>query len=202
MAVSASRGVRHVTRLAAACGWLLLGLAVAQAQVTTTMTTNTYGVPGTTAKQIVQYMQSHPIRGDHGSAFANIRPRYTLSVKTAARGAICRAASVGVKIHFVLTLPEATGTRGMSKRVRTAWNGFSSFVKRHEEHHRQSYIGCAKSFVSAAKRETAPSCMAVEAAIRRMFDKHKRDCEAKQVAWDRGQKGALRKQSIVRLAGY
>jgi predicted secreted Zn-dependent protease len=202
MAVSASRGVAVLIRTAAVAIVLLFGVTLAHAQVTTSTTTNTYGVPGTTAKQVVQYMQSHPIRGDHGSAFANIRPRYTLTVKTAVSGSICRASKVAVKIHFTLTLPEATGTNRMSKRVRGAWNNFIGFVKRHEEHHRQSYIGCANTFVRAAKRETAPSCSSVEFAVRERFDEMKRDCEAKQVAWDRGQKGALRNQSIVRLAGY
>lgn len=166
------------------------------------MTTNAYPVQGTTAKQIVRHMQSHPIRGDHGSAFANIRPRYTLSVKTAEKGGICRAADVDVHIHFTLTVPEASQRSRMSGQVRSAWDSFSRFIRNHEEHHRQSYIGCAKAFVREARRETAPSCFAVEREIRRMFETAKRDCEAKQVAWDRGQKGALRRQSIVRMAGY
>lgn len=199
MAVSASRGVVGVALLAAML--TLMSVATARAQVTTSTTTNTYAVPGSTAKSIVQYMQSHPIRGDHGSAFANIRPSYTLTLKTAGKGPVCRATSVAVKIRFTLTLPEAT-SKTMPKRVRSAWNSFSAFVKRHEEHHKQSYIGCANAFVRAAKRETASSCGSLEYEIRNMFDDHKRDCEAKQVAWDRGQKGALRNQTIVRLAGY
>jgi predicted secreted Zn-dependent protease len=202
MCVSASRGVAALIRAGLAVLAVLLGATFAHAQVTTSTSTNTYSVPGTTAKQVVQYMQGHPIRGDHGSAFANIRPRYTLTLKTADKGSICRASKVAVKVHFTLTLPQATGTSRMSKRVRTAWNAFIGFVKRHEEHHRQSYIGCANAFVRAAKRETAPSCSSVEFAVRKRFDQMKRDCEAKQVAWDRGQKGALRNQSIVRLAGY
>jgi len=181
---------------------VLLGTLPAFGQVTTTLTTNTYSVPGTTAKAIIRYMQSHPIRGDHGSAFANIRPRYTLSVKTAEKGAICKATDVEVKIHFNLTMPDAADKSRMSRNVRSAWNSFSAFIRNHEEHHRQSYIGCANTFLRAARRETANSCFAVESAVRRMFEKAKRDCEAKQVAWDRTQKGVLKRQSIVRMAGY
>lgn len=166
------------------------------------MTTNTYPVPGTTAKAIVRYMQGHPIRGDHGSAFANIRPRYTLLVDGRENGGICRADEVRVKIHFTLTMPEATGTRQMPARVRSAWDSFSKFIRSHEDSHRRSYVGCAESFVRQARREAAPSCLAVESAVRRLFDRMKRDCEAKQVAWDRTQKGRLNGQALVRMAGY
>ena len=189
------------TLLAAALGVVLV-VAPVQAQVTTTVTTNTYPVPGTTAKSIVRFMQGHPIRGDHGSAFANIRPRYTLSVKSAVKSATCRATEVGVKIHFTLTVPEATQTKQMSSRVRSAWNSFSRFIRDHEDYHRRSYVGCANSFVRQARRETAKSCFAVESAIRRVFDKSKRDCEAKQLAWDKTQKGRLKGQTLVRMAGY
>lgn len=188
-----------------AAGAVILGClweAPSLAQVTTSTTTKTYPVPGTTAKAVIRYMQGHPIRGDNGSAFANIRPRYTLSVKTAEKGAICRATDVDVKIHFTLTLPQATGRASMSSRDRKSWDSFAAFIRNHEDHHRRSYTSCAKSFVQQARRESASSCFAVESSIRRLFDQMKRDCEAKQVAWDRTQKGALRSHAFVRRAGY
>ena len=190
-----------VIALVAACS-AAGSAAPAVAQVTSSVTTNTYSVPGTTAKSIVRYMQSHPIRGDHGSAFANIRPRYTLTLDSAERGGMCRATEVRVKIHFTLTVPEASQKSRMSGRVRSAWNSFSSFIRSHEDQHRRSYIGCAESFVREAKREKAASCFAIESAIRRLFDRMKRDCEARQVAWDKTQKGRLKGQTLVRMAGY
>lgn len=181
---------------------LLAGFVPAMAGVTTTSHTNSYSVPGTTAKAVMRYMQSNPIRGDHGAAFASIHPSYALSIDSKQSGAMCRATRVDVRISFALTLPEATGRAQMSKRVRSAWDAFAAFARGHEEHHRQSYIGCAKSFVAAAQQKRGPSCVALEGDIRRAFESSKRDCEAKQVAWDRGQKGVLRRQSLVRMAGY
>jgi predicted secreted Zn-dependent protease len=188
------------------CGIILAvaiaGLVPAFAGVKTTQSQQNYSVPGTTARQLVQYMQSHPFAGDHGGAFANIRPRYTLSTTTKQSGVICRATRVDVSIHFTITLPVATNLNSLSKGVRSAWNSFAGFAKAHEEHHRQSYIGCAERFVANAMKQKAESCGALEVEIRSLFEKAKKVCEQRQSAFDRQQKGALERQSLMKMAGY
>jgi predicted secreted Zn-dependent protease len=179
-------------------------LSPALAGVKVTISQNAHKVPGTTAKALVMYMQSNPVRGDHGGAFANIRPRYTLSITTKdqKKGGICRAKKVDVNIHFTLTLPEATNIKGMSKKVRTAWNSFIGFARSHENQHKHSYIGCAERFIAQALKQSAESCGALEMNIRRMFDESKRKCEQRQSAFDRQQKGVLLRQSLIRMAGF
>ena len=178
------------------------GVVPVLAEVTATDTHRKHRVDGTTARALVSNMQRHPFAGDHGGAFANIRPRYTLSVDTKESSGQCRPTEVDVKINFVITLPEATQRARMSASVRKAWDNFVAFAKRHENTHRSSYIGCAKSFVSRAMRERGESCFAVESAIRRMFDKAKRDCEVKQVNFDRSQRGAVTRLRLFNMAGY
>lgn len=190
-------------RCAMAAVLVLLDTAPLMASgVTTSTTVRTYPVPGSTAKALVGYMLRNPVQGDHGAAFANIRPSYSLAVETQERGGVCRVRDVHVTIRFSMTLPVAANAAQMSSQVRSAWNSFAAFARRHEEAHRASYIGCANRFVAAAKQETAPGCYTVSSAVRRLFSAAKRDCEVRQVDFDRQQKRVLASQRLFRMAGY
>lgn len=179
-----------------------LAILPAAAGVRTTSVTRAYVVPGTTAKAVVTYMQRHPFPGDSGGAFANIRPSYSLSVETRPQGGICRASKVDLAVRFVITLPEARDYSRMSPGTQRAWRGFAAFAQRHEEAHRLSYIGCAERFVAQARRQTAKSCRALESTVRRMLQQARRDCEAKQAAFDRRQPNAVRALALFNMAGY
>jgi predicted secreted Zn-dependent protease len=198
----ASRGIGTSLRWALVLALIGASVIPVLAGVTATDTKRSHKVDGTTAKALISNMQRHPFAGDHGGAFANIRPRYTLFVDTAERGNQCRPTDVDVRINFTITLPEATQRARMSKSVRNAWDNFVGFARRHENTHRSSYIGCAKAFVSAAMRERGESCFAVESAIRRMFDRAKRECEVKQMSFDRAQRGAVTRLTLFNMAGY
>lgn len=172
------------------------------AGVRSTSEMHAYRVPGATARSVVSYMLRNPFPGDHGGAFANIRPRYKLFVDTKENGGICRARDVDLNVHFVVTLPEATDIERMSARTRSAWHNFVTYARRHEEGHRISYVGCAKRFVAEAKRETAATCHALESRIRRALQQARRDCEAKQSAYDRQRRNGVRGLALFNMAGY
>lgn len=178
----------------------LLFAPAATAQVTTTNRTIYYRVSGTTAKALLSNLLRHPVAGDHGAAFANIRPTYSLDVQTAATGGLCRPAKVQVRISFRTTLPQAEGRLGGS--TASAWKQFVDFATRHEQWHQRSYTACAERFVRAAKKQAAPSCSAVSSITRRMFRKARRDCEAEQLAFDRREKAPLSRLRLFRMAGY
>lgn len=180
----------------------MVAMMPAVAGVRSSSVTHAYKVPGTTAKGVVSYMLRNPFPGDHGAAFANIRPKYRLSVASRPSGGNCRVDDVNVDIRFVITLPEARDANRMSRKTRSAWQSFAAFARRHEEAHRASYLSCAKSFVAAARRERAESCHALDARIRRMFEEAKRDCEAKQTAFDRQQKRIVPGLALFNMAGY
>jgi predicted secreted Zn-dependent protease len=144
-------------------------------------------------------MNSNPVRGDHGNAYASIHPTYNLSVKTKERGGQCRA-DVTVSLRLDLTLPKAASPDGMSSRTRSAWNSFVNYARKHEEWHQRSYTSCAQSFVSKARRMTAGQCLALQSDIRTAFNQMKRDCEAKQVAYDRGQRPVVAGMALFSMA--
>lgn len=188
--------------------WLraaLLGAAlaafapVATAQVTVTVNKRDHLVQGTTASALVRSMNSNPIRGDHGSAYASIHPNFNLSVKTKEKGGMCRA-DVSMKLRLDLTLPKAASPGKMSSRTRSAWNSFAGYARNHEAWHQSSYTSCAKRFVSSASRMSGKQCIALQSDIRTAFNKMKRDCEARQLEYDRGQRSVVARMTLFSMA--
>jgi predicted secreted Zn-dependent protease len=145
-------------------------------------------------------MQRNPFPGDHGAAYANIRPSYELSLRTAERGGECHVEAVTLDIRFIVTLPAARDERRMSARARQAWQAFVAFARRHEEAHRVSYLSLARAFVARARTESARTCPALRSAINQMLRESKRNSEAAQAAFDRQQKQQLAGLGLFRLA--
>jgi predicted secreted Zn-dependent protease len=181
-------------------GAALLSLcAAALAEVTVTVHQRDHLVSGTSAAGLVRSMNGNPVRGDHGNAYASIHPNFNLSVSTRERGGICRA-DVRIRLSFQLTLPKAASPGAMSSRTRSAWNGFANFAKRHEAWHQSSYTGCAKSFVAKAERMSDRQCHALQSDIRQAFNQMRRDCETKQLSYDRSQARVLAGLALFSMA--
>lgn len=164
-----------------------------------TVNTSSHLVQGTTAAGLVRSLNGNPVQGDHGNAYASIHPSYSLSVKTRERGGQCRA-DVSIRLNFSLILPKAASPGGMSSRTRSAWNSFANYARNHEAHHQSSYTGCAKSFESRAERMSGKQCMALQSDIRTAFNKMKRDCEATQLDYDRGQRSVVAGMALFSMA--
>ncbi len=196
------RGAQGALRVLAAQACLVALACPAWAEVTSSVENRTHRVPGVTARAVVDYMLRHPFPGDHGAAFANIRPHYRLSLDVGDTGRLCRVEDVGVGIRFVVTLPVAVDRARMNSRVRAAWDGFASFARRHEETHKQSYLSCARAFVSKARAATATSCGDLRSEVRQMFNEARRSCEARQRPFDRQQSLAVRRLTLFDMAGY
>ena len=139
------------------------------------------------------------MRGDHGNAYASIHPNFNLSVKTKEGGGLCRA-DVSIRLRFDLTLPRAASPGSMSSATRSAWNSFANYARSHEAWHQSSYTSCAKSFVSRAERMSDRQCLSLQSDIRTAFSKMKRDCEAKQLEYDRGQRAVVAGMRLFSMA--
>src|SRR5579871_4604356 len=79
----------------------------ADAGVTSSIEQHDFMVEGSTATELVRYMNNHAFEGDSGRAYANMHPTYELSLTTTQAGAMCRPASVDVHVDLSLTLPVA-----------------------------------------------------------------------------------------------
>ena len=112
---------------------------------------------------------------------------------------MCRA-DVTIRLNFSLILPKAASPGAMSSSTRSAWNSFVSYARNHEAWHQSSYTSCAKSFVSRVERMSDKQCFALSSDIRTAFNKMKRDCEAKQLAYDRGQRAVVAGMRLFTMA--
>lgn len=185
---------------AALSGAVTLALcATAVAEVTVTVNKRDHVVQGTTAAGLVRSLNGNPIRGDHGSAYASIHPTFNLSVKTKERGGLCRA-EVGIRLHFDLILPRAASPGAMSSSTRSAWNSFVTYARNHEAWHQSSYTDCARRFVSRAERMSDKQCLALQGDIRTAFTSMKRECETRQLAYDRGQRASVAGMRLFSMA--
>ncbi|MEP2580236.1 MAG: DUF922 domain-containing protein [Roseibium sp.] len=180
---------------------LVAGMATTvAAEVRTTTQLRSYSVSGSTSKSLVSYMRSRPLRGDSGSAVANIRPTYRFSAPAKMSGGTCRAPKVTLNINFVMTLPRPRSESAMAPSTRNAWRTFVAFSKRHEEWHKRSYIQCGNAFVAKAQRMTSKSCAGLQVSVRRLLESEKRSCELKQRAFDRREYNRINSLSLFRMA--
>ena len=191
---------RKLAKLCAATlvSTLLIDHLPARAGVTSTTVTRFYSVGGTSQASLAAKMRSNPFRGDRGGAVANIRPKYSLSVSTKQSGGTCRVSSVNLKVTFVLTLPKARES-SMSSGTRSAWRGFVSFARRHEQGHRGIYLQCAHNFTVKAQRLTG-SCGGLQAQARRLLDAETRACDKRHAAYDRSERRRVNGLALFRTA--
>lgn len=168
--------------------------------VTSSTDQHSFVVEGATAASLVRFMNGHALPGDQGHAYASIHPDYQLTLATHESGGICRPSRVDVYVRFDLTLPVAASPGAMSRRTRSAWNGFAAFARAHENHHRASYLGCAATFLAQARRQSAPSCFALQEEIRQLLYDMKRACEVRQRPFDQSQARVLRNLALFSMA--
>lgn len=172
----------------ALCATVMATVALA-GSVTSTTEIETYAMEGTTPLAIVSYYHTRPFSGDHGPALANIRYTTDLNVDTKESGDRCRASSVRLSMHFVVTLPDNDETAAMSRSTRAMWNQLVAFARAHEFGHRAMDLQCMRRFVERAERVSGESCRSVESTVRDML-------EASEAACDRGQRGYDQRESV------
>ena len=179
---------------------VLLATSGALAGVTSSTEQHDFVVEGTTASALVRYMNSHAVEGDHGHAYASIHPDYQLTLATHEAGGMCRPSRVDVHVAFDLTLPVAADAAEMSPRTRAAWSNFAAFARAHENHHKASYLGCARTFVVQAQRQSSPDCLSLQDDTRQALYQVKTSCEAMQRPFDHQQARVLAGLSLFRMA--
>lgn len=155
-----------------------------------------YLVGGTTERAIVRYMRQHPYRGDSGHAYANTRHSYNLKVETREEGGMCRVADIDLAIDFTITLPKSSNPGGLTASAKRSFDGFAGFTRRHEEHHRASFVSCGRNFAAKARRMSAGQCYQLVSDIKALLRKADHACEAGERGFDRQQSKAVNGLSL------
>ena len=88
----------------------------------------------------------------------------------------------------------------MAASTRSAWNAFAAYARQHEDVHKRIYTQCANNFVAKAQRVTGPSCVAVQASVRRLLEAGKQACETRSRAYDHSERKRVAGMSLFRMA--
>lgn len=168
----------------------------AQARPAISTSYSYYSVSGSTLPEIYRSMVSHApsAAGTKGFGVTTASPGKQMSV------ASCKASGryqIGIDVN--IRLPRASGG-GLSSSETAQWNGFVSFVKRHEENHRMIWLTCAADFERKFRASAPTDCGAAHAKAMVMWRQTVSACMPRQVAFDSGQRSVLRAHPFMKYA--
>lgn len=159
-------------------------------------------IQGATPRAVWQYMTANPIIDpDDGPAYANITHDHKLRFKSATSGGACRVTGLDFEWRFVITLPKAVNYGAMSGATQKMWQQFISYLKSHEEKHRDIFIECGKKFVPAAEKITGlAGCFGMDRKVRKYVEAQYDVCMKKQREFDRGETQTVKGLALMRAA--
>ena len=187
---------RHLAWNAAFCVFLC-GASAAYARPATTKY-NYYMINGNTIESLYQQMIR---RGPHvggGKAYASTKMDPRVEAVTASNGQVCHIAKFNISMTFTINLPKLQSSTGLSPSVRQSFDNFYSFAKKHEEHHRTIWLGCAAEAEAQVKTISARSCSEAEAQGLQIVQKMARVCDARHMAFDLSEQKRLANHPFIR----
>ena len=138
----------------------------------------------------------------HGeSAIASINARMNMRYDFQRNGEMCRPANFRVVPTFEIRLPRLLNEAELDAETRRAWVDFYNQAKWHEEEHRRIYLGCITDLERQIRAMPAVnSCNALEAAVRREYDRNQVECRARHLAFDQAEAKRFPRLPMVQQA--
>jgi len=178
---------------------ILSGTAHASSQASDT-TYKFYSLYGKDALDILRSIHS---RGPmlHGSnAIAMITPKFEVKGDLVQQGNSCRVQGFDIEHAFKITLPKLKTQNDLEPKVRILWDKFAAHAKWHEEEHRRIWLGCIALGERTVRALRAPSCAKLDEVAAKSLSKIFKDCEAKQVAFDKREEKVIERHALVQQA--
>ena len=174
----------------------VLSALPAQAEPPTVTEIKYYTVDATTADSLDQQMISRgPVHGP-GRAYANIvaKPDYSGQL---VQGRSCRLEDFTVRAEFTMTLPELGAGTKLSPDLTARWESFQTFVRRHEEGHRDIWIDTLRNAETRISALRAPTCQQLQGMVDEAFQEEWRAGERRQDAYDRADQQKLVRHPLL-----
>lgn len=135
-----------------------------------------YPVHGTTAKAIQEdmYQNGPKIRGDTKLSFTI--PAIKITQKATQSSEACRYKSYRISSVYSFVLPKLASNTGVPKQTLAKWNGFATYLLKHEDLHRQIWLKCLSEFETEAKAITAADCSTLNKYTSQAFENKKQAC--------------------------
>lgn len=171
----------------------------AEARPASVLKVKYYVIAGSTARELDQQMTRRgPIHG-RGRAYANlvVKPDYSGQL---VQGRSCSIRNFKISAHFTMTLPKlASGTK-LSTDLKSRWNSFQAFAKRHEEGHRTIWLDSMVKAERRIKGLRVSSCSALDRRIEQVFDEEWQKSERRQDAYDLAEQKKLASHPLILAA--
>jgi predicted secreted Zn-dependent protease len=176
---------------------LAVGLAAtAQARPQSHLSIKYYAITGPDDRSLDQQMSRLGPTHRGGRAYATLSADPTFNGRLEA-GKICRLANFRVTADFVMTLPTLAPQVRLSAATDARWRSFLAFVRRHEERHRQIWLGCLARGEARALKIRISDCSQLDAAVEQVFKEEWTRCERLHDAWDNEQQIELKRQPLI-----
>ncbi len=176
---------------------LLLATAAAEARPVQTTTYKYYPIKGTNVSQVYASMikRGPDVHGD--SAYAATAATSSQSGKLV-QGKTCRIEDYRFKIDFVVKLPRLSNEKALNSETLANWRRFQQFLKAHEDHHRQIWLGCAAGLEAKVKTMTAPDCQTLDRRATKLWKDMQASCTRQHQAFDAAEQRRVLRHPFVR----
>ncbi len=188
----------HVKFLPSLFVFLVFG-QFAEAKVSQSTSYNYFKVQGQTSREIFNSLLKHAKGPSGHDAYATTITR--ISQKTDFTvGKNCGLKNYRISASFKITLPKLAGAGSASAATKQNWNGFAGKLKRHEEHHRDLWVACVRSFESKVRNLQAQSCGVLGSQYKKLWMAMEKSCTAQNDAFDRQEQLNFMSQPFIQTA--
>ena len=157
-----------------------------------------YTVAGDTAVDVYNAMLKKGPRVNGAKAYAATSATTTQDGKLL-QGKSCQIEDYRLRLDFVIKLPKIKNEKVLPASERKRWQQFSSFLKAHEETHRQIWLDCAADLERRVKSIKAKSCSDADRKATLLWDKIRTACNKKHVAFDAAEQKRLLAHPFVQM---
>jgi predicted secreted Zn-dependent protease len=177
-----SCGMFHESFRSLAVALLCITSGVALARDISSITQ--YPVTGKTAGDVYADIKAHAPRVASNATFAftMIATKTDKREKVAAKS--CRYSSVKTSAIYNFVIPRHSNAEALPAKTRLKWDNFVTYLKIHEQGHRQIWQTCLANFDKAALDLSASTCKALDLAREQLLTSIKRSCLQQDEAYD------------------
>lgn len=156
-----------------------------------------YPVSGTDVASLHDAMERRGPRVDGEHAYAATEAVARQDGALDGSGGICRIRNYTLALDFTIRLPKLKTSARLPPDVRKRWTTFETFVRQHEETHRQIWLGCAAELERKVKAIRARDCDRAKALAQAAMDRAWAACSRKHDAFDAAQRHPLMRQPFI-----
>jgi len=157
-----------------------------------------YSIGGDSASEIYDSMMRKGPKVNGAKAYAATSATTTQDGKLL-QGASCKVQDYRLKLDFVIKLPKIRNEKALPAADRKRWQQFSSFLKAHEETHREIWMGCAADLERQVKAIRAKSCNEADRKATQLWDRIRAACDRKHKAFDAAEQKRLMAHPFVKM---